>query len=319
MKVKSIWRSVKDRFRLRRHNETSAPAASPQGTIGGMSLPHGSFVFGFAEQWLAFQQAHPKFVAALEPLAKTTEKAMQRVFNQRKPADALVFLSGSVVHEDFTEVWVLAGNGLGAGALKIVRGMYERTVTAAYISKFPDEARRFWDYGAIAHRRLINHAKEIYGTEQLGRVLGADHIANVNTAYQAVAKDFRETVCATCKTDKEMFSWSKLSLPAMAKKAGYGLEYCYYNGYAWPTQQVHSTVLAITSRMNLPGNGAYFTRDAEQAQAALAAMMGHLLMLKMLRVQDSYFSLGLESEIKEREAECKVAWPGVENDFDRGL
>ncbi|HEY2499600.1 MAG TPA: DUF5677 domain-containing protein [Candidatus Angelobacter sp.] len=282
-------------------------------------MPSGAFVFGFAEEWLAFQQAHPKFVAALEPLAKTTEKAMKRVFNHRKPADSLVFLSGSVVHEDFTEMWVLAGNGLGAGASKIVRGMYERTVTAAYISRFPDEAKRFWDYGSIAHRRLINHAKEIYGTEQLGRILGEDHIQKVNEAYQKVAKDFREIVCAECGTDKEMFSWSKLPLPAMAKKAGYGLEYCYYNGYAWPTQQAHSTVLAISSRISLLESGAFFTRAAEHAQAALAAMMGHLLMLKMLRVQDSYFSLGLNSEIKEREAECKDAWPGIENDFGRGL
>lgn len=314
MALKSICEKIKRRFKKPTANPTI-----PRGFVGGVPLPNGAFIFGFAEEWLAFQQAHPKFVAALEPLAKTIEKAMRRVFNQRKPADALVFLSGSVVHEDFTEVWVLAGNGLGAGASKIVRGMYERTVTAAYISRFPDEAKRFWDYGAIAHRRLINHAKEIYGTEQLKQVLGEHHIQEVNDAYQRVAKDFRETVCAKCDTDKEMYSWSKLSLPAMAKKAGYGLEYCYYNGFAWPTQQAHSTVLAISSRLSLLESGAFFTRDAEHAQAALAAMMGHLLTLKMLRVQDTYFALGLDSEINEREAECISAWPGIEQDFGRGL
>ena len=287
---------------------------SKQGMFGDTPFPEGAFVFGFADQWLAFQQAHPEFIAALEPLAKTTEKAMRRTFNHKKPADALVFLSGSVVHEDFTEIWVLAGNGLGTGALKILRGMYERTVTAAYLSRFPDEAKRFWDYGSIALRRLINNAKEVYGIEQLNQVLSADYVSQANEAYKKVASDFREIVCAGCGTDKEMFSWTKLSLPAMAKKAGFGLDKCYYNGYSWPTQQAHSTVMAISARLNLMTTGAFFTRDSEPVHAAMATMMGHRLMLTMLRVQDSYFSLGLESEIKEREKEYTAAWPNSEYD-----
>jgi len=57
----------------------------------------------------------------------------------------------------------------------------------------------------------------------------------------------RETLGAEHNLTRTMISWSKLGLPALAKKAGYGFEHCYYNGYAIPTQQAHSTVLAVTS------------------------------------------------------------------------
>ena len=134
-----------------------------------------SFVFGFPNEWAFFQKEHPKFVEALDCLAETQQKAMKRTFVPSSAAEELVFFSGSLVMEDFVELWVLAGNGCGLGALKVLRGMYERTVTAAYVSQFPEQARRFWNFGVIAHRRVLNNAKELYGLAELKKILGADH------------------------------------------------------------------------------------------------------------------------------------------------
>jgi len=54
------------------------------------------------------------------------------------------------------------------------------------------------------------------------------------------------------------------------------------------------------------------------ANTALFSVVDAVL-LKMLRVQDSYFSLGLDSEITRRETECKASWPGIENECGRGM
>jgi hypothetical protein len=115
--------------------------------------------FGFPDEWAAFEGQHAKFLEALDALTETINCVKCRTFHNSCPADEIVFFLGSVVSEDFTEVWLLAGNGLGTGAMKVLRGMYERTVTAAYISKFPEQVKPFSDYGQIAHRRLLNHAK----------------------------------------------------------------------------------------------------------------------------------------------------------------
>ena len=45
--------------------------------------------------------------------------------------DLIFYTLGRMAVDDFSELVVLAGNGWGIGALKTLRGMYERIVTAA--------------------------------------------------------------------------------------------------------------------------------------------------------------------------------------------
>jgi len=277
-------------------------------------------LFGFPDEWAKFQERFPAFLKAFDALAGTMNKVRIRAFTPRThPADLTVFFLASLVSEDFAEVWVMAGNGLGTGALKVLRGMYERAVTAAYISQFADEAKRFWKYSSIPHRKLLNHAKELHGLAFLETVLGADHVKTVEREYQRVKDDFQETLCKRCNLTRTMMSWSKLGLPAMAKKAGYGFEHCYYNGYAIPTQQAHSTVLAVTARVKLQPDGPFFDNSVQKVYSALAIMTAHVVVLKMLRVENSHFALGLDSEIRLREAECKAAWPRIEDDCGKGM
>jgi hypothetical protein len=287
--------------------------------MGGIKMKDGDYIFGFPDEWAKFQERFPAFLEAFDALAETINKVRVRTFTPKSPADETVFFLASLVFEDFTEVWLMAGNGLGTGALKVLRGMYERAVTAAYISRFPDEAKQFWKYGPIAHHKVLYHAKELYGQPYLESVLGADHSREAEEEYQKVKPDFQQTRCEKCKTTKTMMSWSEYDLATMAKKAGYGLEHCYYNGYAIPTQQAHSTVLAVTSRLKQQPDGRFFDNSVQKFYGGLAIMTAHVVMLKMLRVENSYFGLGFDSEVSQREAECKAAWPGIETECGKGL
>jgi len=288
--------------------------------VGTVQLKDGDYIFGFPDEWAKFQERFPGFLKAFDALTETMNKARVRTFTpQNHPVDQTVFFLCSLVFEDFTEVWIMAGNGLGTGALKVLRGMYERAVTAAYVSRFPDEAKRFWKYWPIPHRKLLNHARELHGLAFLESALRPDHIKTVEDEYQQVKDEFQETLCPKCNLTRTMFSWSKLGLPAMATKAGHGLEHCYYNAYATPTQQAHSTVLALTSRVKQQPDGHFFDNSVQKVYAGLAIMTAHVIMLKVLRVENEHFSLGLESEIAQREAECKTAWPGIEDDCGKGM
>jgi len=44
------------------------------------------------------------------------------------------------------EVIVLCGNGCGAGAMKVVRGMYEAQWTAEYLRRNPNEVDDYLDF-----------------------------------------------------------------------------------------------------------------------------------------------------------------------------
>lgn len=282
--------------------------------IDDVHLRDGDYIFGFPEEWAKFKERFPGFLNAFDSLVDTANRVRRRTFTpQNHPVDLTVFFLCCLVFEDFTEVWVMAGNELGTGALKVLRGMYERAVTAAYLSKFPDEAKQFWKYWSIPHRKLLNHAREIHGLAFIESVLGPDHIKTVEDEYQLVKGDFQETLCPKCSLTRTMFSWSKLGLPAMAKKAGYGLADCYFNAYATPTQQAHSTVLSVTSRVKQQPDGHFFDNSVQTTYSALAIMTAHTVALITLRIENEHFSLGLDSEIALRQTEFEAAWPNIED------
>jgi Family of unknown function (DUF5677) len=68
--------------------------------------------------------------------------------------------------DEFSEVVVLAGNGWGVGALKILRGMYELVVIAAYIAKAPEASRAFADSSWTHRLKLWNRLSALDPTSE---------------------------------------------------------------------------------------------------------------------------------------------------------
>jgi hypothetical protein len=87
-----------------------------------------------------------------------TEDEKTAVRNRRM-AEVVVFYLGRAAADDFGEIIILAGNGRGFGAYKILRGMYERIVTAAFIAKYPSEAPIFLSYSYVERQKLWNRLK----------------------------------------------------------------------------------------------------------------------------------------------------------------
>src|SRR5581483_1995756 len=70
--------------------------------------------------------------------------------------DKVVFFLGNEAVEEFGEVLVLAGNGYGTGAQKIVRGMFERMVTLSHLIRNPEDSDAWVDFGDVSDHRLAN-------------------------------------------------------------------------------------------------------------------------------------------------------------------
>jgi hypothetical protein len=88
-------------------------------------------------------------------------KAFSRGLETEKPADAVVFGLGRIAVEDFLELLLLAGNGYGYGALKLLRSCYELTVTCGYLAKNPDQVTAFLDFHHVSERRALNHFRNL--------------------------------------------------------------------------------------------------------------------------------------------------------------
>ncbi len=88
-----------------------------------------SAIYGFSNEVAAFEQRHPNFNAKLSNLYRAINLAFVRTQDVNSLADRFFFFFGAILAEDFNEVLLVAVNGYGAAARKLLRTMYEFTVT----------------------------------------------------------------------------------------------------------------------------------------------------------------------------------------------
>jgi hypothetical protein len=78
---------------------------------------------------------------------------------------------------------LLCGNGHGFAGMKLLRGMYERAVTARYIHLYPDSADDFLDFHWITRRKLADAIQRTFGDH----LLPPDKLREVEGEYSRCA------------------------------------------------------------------------------------------------------------------------------------
>lgn len=211
------------------------------------------------------------------------------------------------VFDDFGELLVLAGNGLGIGAKKTLRSMYERLVTAMFIAKFPVEASNFLAHADIEKGKVLNRAIATV-PELVNRDFTSEEINRIQDAKKAAEAKKKIEYCKECNQPKTDEAWTRVDLDAMARKVGDDLLKLYGPYYLVPTLLTHATPFGLDIRFRTT-EAAPDYRALNEAHARSSIWRGHYLMLWLLRHQDSYFNLGLAARIDARCAAFSAIWP----------
>jgi hypothetical protein len=269
---------------------------------------------GFAnyEEWERFNKTFPCFVDKHPSLEALRNKMFVRKINPTHQADYIIFGLGRVCVEDFEQILNLCGNGFGIGALQLLRSMYERQVSAAFISKYPDEWEAFATYDAIHVRKLVQQFKKLYEDkpEILNSIVSEEEQAKIEEQYQAVKGRFMKTKCKKCETQELMFSWHKLDVGSMA---GSGHQpalkdffaYCYF----LPLLMSHSTFKSVEARVVFKEDGSFsFESDGQRNEVKKALVFAHHLLLHVFDLQNDHFKLGLDDDIKKCEQDYLECW-----------
>jgi hypothetical protein len=268
----------------------------------------------FIERNRVFLEEFPKLFAFyskvfIRPLAPPGEDERQALldlpdddpavvaFEDKIMADRVIFYLGRMAADDFGEICTLSGNGRGFGSYKIVRGMYERVVTAMYMAGKPSESRAFVESSSIAKLNYLSRLlkavpemKERYNDEFMQGIM-----ANA-TAAQAKRK---ESMCSKCGQPITQDAWTRVSLDVMARAVEPSLEVLYPQFYLEGTAQSHANMLGIERRL-IQKDGGYTYKDISEDEARFALHLGHHLMVKLLSMQNSYFNLGFNIEVQDR-------------------
>jgi hypothetical protein len=263
-----------------------------------------NIVLGLPDEWKAFEQRQQVFVEKLPLLRQTFEKVFIRQMQISNSQEKVVFFLGRLCVEDFMEILLLCGNGYGIGALKLLRGLFERSVTLGYIAENPEEADNFLEYHHIHVGKHFNHANEVLS---MSEHLPQEKIDQIKDAYLESKKKYQEEACEKCHTTKLRFSWSSIDLPGMAKKVG--LKDLYLQCYYEPMLQAHPTVSSLIARLKPSSDGKITFNEGAQRESADSALIGaHSLILSVLMSENKFFRIGLDDELNDRLKDFKLIW-----------
>ena len=221
-------------------------------------------------------------------------------------ANIASFILARLAIDEFSEMLVLASNGYGLGAMKILRSMYEKVVTSAYVAQNPEVSRALVD-STWTHRwkvwKLLRRTSPSAGSE-----VDQNQIDDLEDKASAAQSRLNESICTKCKQIIRVHAWTKVPLSTMAEKVGSSLSDLYLLGYQIPTAMAHATGESVNSKMEEGEDGSWTYRMNSSRERSHALCAGHNLLLQLLGRQNEHFGYGLEDLLVPRFEAYKRVW-----------
>ena len=251
------------------------------------------FEFGETRESAEFFDRNPKFMPMFERLMELANKYLSNRPQPKNQAEDICFGFGHSCRQEFLEVVFLAVNGYGAGASKLTRGLYERSVTLAYLVQDQTRVERFVRYAAIQEHRSLEAALDVVSPSEFDAFMGSPNTeAEIRKRFQEIKPEFEISLCKKCGTKRIRSSWD-IDVSAMVRKIGGQFRRFYLPNYSVPNLEIHAT---LASSVVKPDQLEAFRREAD-----LQVVCASFLMLLALRSQESMFHLGLETDLESCE------------------
>jgi len=283
---------------------------------------------GDAELQKSFISTHESFLREFPEIRALADKAFTLTlekYNAELPtsmkedegtsirlAQIIVFYLSRTAFDAFGDLLILAGNGRGFAARMMLRVMYEHLVTAAFISQNPSEARRFDESAGLQKGKIWNRTVEL--VPQVKGTMTPEQIQKVEESFENAKAQLKAETCKKCNQPITQEAWTRASVEEMAQKAdaatGSRLANLYTTCFLVPTFFIHPTAFGLESRSGRVEDGVVF-RDISEHEAHDATMRGHGLVLRLLKLLNSYFNLGLDTQLDARWSAFPQIWNGA--------
>ena len=205
-----------------------------------------------------------------------------------------------------TEVITLVGNGMGNGAMKIVRNVLETAINAEYIRRFPEQAQHYLDWHWIETHKLNSYMRE-YLPDSLARV-GPDRISSNEANYERVIGQFRYIVAkrdGSHKTETQR-TWCRDDLSQRGAKTG--LAELYAPVMPQANQILHGTIGGLLNHMGSEEGDGRIDCPPSHNWAGQALIAAHGSMIQVILTAGLALNVEPEPSIASLMEDYVSAW-----------
>ena len=186
------------------------------------------------ETWDEFVKERPYFPDLMWKWISLTENLLKST--QQREGDDLGFLicgftAVSIV--DLNDILTLSHSNSRSGAPKILRSVYERTVTMKNLASNPTEVPQFIGYQSVDWEQVIRECEAKSSAK-----MSEQSRSNLAAAARDARKDYRGEVCPHCKMRKQI-NWTPRPPRELAEIVK--LEHMHFFGYIFPSKTMHTT------------------------------------------------------------------------------
>jgi len=243
----------------------------------------------------SFRMQFPNFIERLPSIVEAIDITLNHsgLSAPNSKADKSIFLLCNAVVCEFEEVIHLCSGGFGIGSMKVLRGMFEKTVTADYLMRNPKEAICFMAFHRIQDHKLKAEQKRLSAQQSV-------LLSRAERFRQKVTRKFKfdQEDCKRCGTRKQMISWSKKSIKDLSNFSNYNLSDYYGFCYQAATLHSHATLHGVSARLSISGNDALSLESTQETEyVQLALYHSHVLFLVALHIVNDQFNLGMINQL----------------------
>src|ERR1017187_3619258 len=266
----------------------------------------GMFEWGETPETDAFFDRHPGFYPAFERLLQLSNKCFARHLpTPYYGPEYTLFSLGDSCRQDYMEILFLAVHGYGTGASKLLRGLYERAVALAYMLKDRDQVARFCNFAALQEYKAMKDALKVTTEEKWIAAMGEHYTpAEVTARFEAVKEDFQQTDCKKCGTKRPSISWG-IDVASMVLKVGEPYTTYYLGAYTNANLLIHATA---ASALRVSEKDQARRLADQRAEADFALFCASMLLVEVLRHQNTLMALSLDDEIQDCENAIARVW-----------
>lgn len=248
---------------------------------------------GFPDLWQAGHDENPSAFKAIAGLSQLENALFAKSISE--PLHKVMRHLAKIAANSLDALTTLLLNGYGHDGMKIARGIFEASVTIAYLRTHPEEVEDYFDFRKILVKRRLDYYDRRY--PELVQDLPSERRKGIEDRYTAVVGRFT-------RNGRIRSSWCKYSLFAMAKDVG--MEDHYHTTYS-PASGIHHGDI-----WGLLAQAAEGTNDVEVAPSVMwtkeALFAGHRGMLSILSNYNETATHGMGMELEKAKEVFKKAW-----------